>query len=266
MYTFHIPYDLLDTEIDRTSLTPKKLHPIDPNTSPCSHQTSPTNSHGNELYKIDSTLAIDLHNISAPSQDIGIDIDEFKHEIDEIDHLIHAMAMDDCLQQNMTSESDKFAYTRRHTHPMPKSPSSTTRNKRKKKRQKRNHRYHDVGYDPHPQHRAQGNIQISKSLTENIIPNAVKERHLNNLYTFMDKSYALSLNMMHHDRIKIINYDLHAMRDNEVLYCVIARQDGMANKARGYKWRMANKLYTAQDLKMEYAIATDALPTTWRNT
>ena len=83
--------------------------------------------------------------------------------------------------------------THDHTSPTATSPSAKKNKKRKQKRKNRRKRSNDgVCYDPHPECRAQGNIQISKSLTEAIIPNTIKER-INNVYTFMDKSVPLSL-------------------------------------------------------------------------
>ncbi len=109
--------------------------------------------------------------------------------------------------------------------------------KRKNKSRKRPKKTLGIGYAPNSAKRAQGNIQISKSMTENIIPSQIKEC-ISNIYGFMDQSSCLSAsNHSQNDcaHIRIISYDFHHRTTNQRLYCVILRQDITSNKSRGYK-------------------------------
>merc|ERR1719192_1976984 len=169
--------------------------------------------------------------------------------------------MDSCspLQRVTNYESMEMAPS-----PSMRRPLSPSNKRRKCKRKKaRRGSVSAIGYDPSSHLRAQGNIQISKSLTESIVPSNVVEP-ISNVYSFMDRACVLSMghDLERSERIKVINYDWHCKRTQQLLFCVMERQDLSANKSRGYKYKMLNRLFTAAELDKEYGI-TD-LPLTWR--
>merc|ERR1711933_287510 len=133
--------------------------------------------------------------------------------------------------------------------------NKSKKRKPKRKKSRKNSRSDGIGYDPNSLLRAQGNIQISKSLTDNIIPSMIKE-NICNVYAFMDKSCALQLFRDEHkennDLIKIFNFNFHDKETGKLLYCIVERQDMMANKSRGYKWIMINRLFSSDDIENEY--------------
>ena len=64
----------------------------------------------------------------------------------------------------------------------------------------------------------------------------------------------------------MINYDWTCKRTQQRLFCVMERQDLSANKSRGYKYKMVNRLFTAAELDKEYGISGDRVPVSWRQT
>ena len=79
----------------------------------------------------------------------------------------------------------------------------TKRRKFKKKKQRRGSAS-AIGYDPSASLRAQGNIQISKSLTESIVPSMIAEP-ISNVYSYMDRACVLSIghDLERNERIKV---------------------------------------------------------------
>merc|ERR1719242_588585 len=142
----------------------------------------------------------------------------------------------------------------------------TKRRKFKKKKQRRGSAF-AIGYDPSALRRAQGNIQISKSLTESIVPSMIAEP-ISNVYSYMDRACVLSMghDLERGERIKVVNYDWHCKRTGQILYCVMERQDLSANKSRGYKYKMVNRLFTASELLKEYNVRKEEGPGSWRQT
>merc|ERR1719361_1914591 len=67
------------------------------------------------------------------------------------------------------------------------SESNRRTKRRKGKRKKARRSGNVVGYDPSLARRAQGNIQISKSLTESIVSSMTAE-NISNIYSYMDKA------------------------------------------------------------------------------
>eukprot|EP01083_Nonionella_stella_P298402 1012897_1 len=139
------------------------------------------------------------------------------------------------------------------------SPNAKTKKRKTKKRKKlkKSERNSGASYNPNPLYRAQGNIQISKQFTAEMIPCEITES-ITNLYGFMDKCTALCLMEERQDHeedvLRIFNYGFHSKHSNETLYCVVQRQDVAVNASRGYKWKMLTKLYTMQAIAHEFGI------------
>merc|ERR1712157_167932 len=68
------------------------------------------------------------------------------------------------------------------------------------------------------------------------------------------------------DTIRIFNFSFHDKITNMTLFCVAEKQDMNVNAARGYKWKMISKLYTAKDLENEFGIKEDKLPKSFHET
>eukprot|EP01083_Nonionella_stella_P093619 262423_1 len=98
-------------------------------------------------------------------------------------------------------------------------------------------------------HRGKGYIQISKELTDNIIPDIIKET-ISNVYAYLDRSIAMQyndgvviprcirINSVYHE---IINCDLHERKTNETLFCVVEKRTLNDRK-------MKNHLFTRDEL------------------
>ena len=120
----------------------------------------------------------------------------------------------------------------------------------------------NYSYDPNPSFRAKGNIKISKTFTNKngLISNMIKE-DINNLYFYMDKSVAFQngkeINLKNGEKLKIINFDFHSKETDETLYCVLTPYHGKVTK---FKWKMEEKLFSAQDIKKIYNISRYELP------
>eukprot|EP01083_Nonionella_stella_P199501 731501_1 len=108
-------------------------------------------------------------------------------------------------------------------------------------------------YDP-PNSCKKQNVMIPRTLTTEIIPQRIKEE-LNDVFDYMDKSLALQYTGDVNNGIVVLNYDMHDAKTAETLYCMMEAQDPNAKNARGYRWRMHNKLYTAEETRaMGYSL------------
>ena len=234
-----------------------------------------------------------------------IQLSEYKENIEDITVDINRYnTMDYYLTDTISIKKDNIFTFNPLSSPqsiLPQSPlsmiqssPSNKRNKKRKQKRKKNKKRGQccdyISYDPPSDQRAQGNIQISKSLTEVIIPNAIKEK-IKNVYTFMDKSVVLSriqsmneskdeskdncasLQQYHHHQKKhyhqiperkIFNFDFHDRETGQILFCVVESQDIMTNKSRGYKWKMLNQLFTSHQIKDKFGIYGHNLPISWR--
>lgn len=167
---------------------------------------------------------------------------------------------------NLSLSPSPNASTTQNPNATKKPRSSKRTNSRKKAKANRN-KGSTIGYAPNTASRAQGNIQISKSLTEHIVPHRVAES-IANIYAYMDKATVLSVSAVstHNPRFRVIDYDWHCKNTNDALYCVTERQDVSTHKARGYAFKMHNRLYTAHDLSAELNVSPSELPVSWRKT
>jgi len=149
------------------------------------------------------------------------------------------------------------------------SPKKATK-KRKKRKKSKDVQHGGVSYYPTSAFRAQGNIQIAKQLTEQIIPERIAEV-IPSVYAFMDKSTALAirsaLRVQHNGtRLLVLNYGFHDERSGEALFCVAAQQDRSATASRGYALRMLNELFDADELCSRFAIDAQHAPKSFRET
>ena len=141
-----------------------------------------------------------------------------------------------------------------------KKRSNKSKNKRKKlRKRKQSNGDNGFGYEPNCTLRARGNVQISKILTEQLIPSSIKlYNNFFNIYGFMDKLSALQYfdnnnnnnngGMVGGD-IKIFNYGFHSKEDDEeILFCVAEKQDIDSHRSRGYQYKMYNKLFTKKEI------------------
>ena len=89
-------------------------------------------------------------------------------------------------------------------------------------------------------------IVVSRELTQNIIPNRIKEK-LYNVYEYMDKSMAFRNNKRAFAdfEIVVINFNFHCKNTNQVLFCAIIKAKGFGAR----KWRMLDQLFSAKMLK-----------------
>ena len=127
-----------------------------------------------------------------------------------------------------------------------------------------------VSYYPTAAFRAQGNIQIAKQLTEQLIPERIAEA-IPCVYAFMDKSTALAiksaLRLEHNGaQLLVLNYGFHDQRSGQALFCVAAQQDRSATASRGYALRMLNELFDAEELFSRFGIDADRAPKSFRQT
>jgi len=153
-----------------------------------------------------------------------------------------------------------------------KSIKTKSKKKRSKSSKARKHSKSDdgFGYEPHPKHRARGNIQISKQLTEEIIPCSIAQ-YITNLYSFMDKLSAMryfpdkaqsqqSQSSNNWGNIEIFNYGFLQKEGKVVLFAVAEHQDINHHKSRGYGLKMINRLFTASELMSKYNLNLYDLP------
>eukprot|EP01083_Nonionella_stella_P274939 933655_1 len=104
--------------------------------------------------------------------------------------------------------------------------------------------------------RAKGNIQISKALTEHIIPDTIKEI-ISNVYAYLDRSITMQYNdgviidQLHkdsaHSSINIINCDFHETKTDEPLFCVVEKCTPNDTKKK-YSRKMKDHLFTGDEL------------------
>ena len=149
-----------------------------------------------------------------------------------------------------------------------------SKKKRSKSSKARKHSKSDdgFGYEPHPKQRARGNIQISKQLTEEIIPSLIQQ-HIINLYSFMDKLSAMryfpdtrnnEIMSNNWGNIEIFNYGFiekdNKNNTNSMLFAVAEHQDMNHHKSRGYGLKMINRLFTASDIMNKYNVSINDLP------
>ena len=105
-----------------------------------------------------------------------------------------------------------------------------------------------------------GTVQISKNMTTQIIPSAVKE-NISNLFYFMDKSMAFRENKKEIDNGKliVINFGFHDKLTSEILYCVIRKNEMTKSK---YRWAMMDRLFSEEQIfdEFELNISPNQLP------
>lgn len=155
---------------------------------------------------------------------------------------------------------------------------SKSKKKRSKSSKARKHSKSDdgFGYEPHSKYRARGNIQISKQLTEEIVPCSIQQ-YILNLYSFMDKLSAMryfpdvrnnsNSSTSNWGNIEIFNYGFTQKHNNNeaggrktVLYTVAEHQDMNHHKSRGYGLKMINRLFTASEIISKYNLSINDLP------
>lgn len=150
------------------------------------------------------------------------------------------------------------------------SNNGNVNNKKKRKKRSKSVEKEGISYHPPKQLRAQGNIQISKSLTDTIIPQRIAE-DIKEVYQYMDKITAINcfendmdLDLDANAAILVFNYGFHDRDTQQLLYTVAEKQDITNNKSRGYKWKMVNDLFTAQQLEQLYQVPANGLPKLFR--
>ena len=198
-------------------------------------------------------------------------------DINNIDELIGD-------RQQLDMDLNEIMNEMKYEHISQRSETITKKCKKKKRKKKTNRKNKEekegIGYEPGAIYRAQGNLQISKNLTEIIIPNKICE-YIDDIYRYMDKITAIHCydnnikllnidgdnNRLDDNNIMIINYGFHDKENsNKILYCIAEKQDTSNGKARGYKWRLINRLFTDIQIKNEYNISSkELLPKSFRN-
>eukprot|EP01084_Bolivina_argentea_P183553 316710_1 len=113
-----------------------------------------------------------------------------------------------------------------------------------------------ASYDPPSAHGL--NVKIPKPLTEDIIPQTVKNAAPiapATQYSYLKKSIAMQHNdkqlHLNQDHV-VVHVDFHETKGNELLYCVMSKI-----QHQPYNWQVHHKLYTAAELA---SFGTTALP------
>eukprot|EP01084_Bolivina_argentea_P217761 369684_1 len=141
----------------------------------------------------------------------------------------------------------------------------TNTNKKKNKNKKRHSKkqqnqilrdiYNKASYDPSPNHRARKYINITKQMTQEIIPSKMGGKDTINWYKYMEKAIALQLNdfnckyNINQLHMVVINYDFCDESGHEkTYYCIIERE--LDSKKTEFQWFMHDKLYSAKEIKI----------------
>ena len=111
-------------------------------------------------------------------------------------------------------------------------------------------------YGPLRKYCGDSNIQLTKKLRDTVTESLIEEK-LPNLFSYMNKSYAIKQNRktFKNGTIAVINYDLHGHGENnreKNLYCVIEKQK--KDYCRSFGWTMTHTLITAHDIEMNFNI------------
>ena len=146
-----------------------------------------------------------------------------------------------------------------------KETNTVNKNKKskKKKKKKKPKSSTEPNYQPPPSSQAIGNITISRSFTEKMIPSAINVKHIRRLYaSYMNKLTALQWNDNDEKKDdeyngnkynigdkRVLDYDFHDKQTGDTLYCLITRQDASLPSSRNYEWIMEEKLYNKSQLQ-----------------
>eukprot|EP01084_Bolivina_argentea_P153763 268081_1 len=126
--------------------------------------------------------------------------------------------------------------------------NKTERTKLKKQfKEKKINNINAPSYHPSTKYRAKGNIKISKTMTNKMIPNKIKFP-ITNIYRYLDKSIAMQYNdkqINMNDDCQIVNVDFQDNNSN-ILFCVLRKQH--ISKSEQYKWVLDDKLYPVQEI------------------
>eukprot|EP01084_Bolivina_argentea_P068092 123921_1 len=94
--------------------------------------------------------------------------------------------------------------------------------------------------------RAQGYILICREITEQLIPNNIKETHIENIYQWVDQIVGLQKDIIIYGNIWIINLNLHCKKSGKILYAIMDKIDPERN--RRFEWSMRNELFTGEQI------------------
>eukprot|EP01084_Bolivina_argentea_P001155 2116_1 len=105
-------------------------------------------------------------------------------------------------------------------------------------------------YSPHPNHRTQSFLTISRAFTQTILPSKVSQR-ITNVYAFINKSTAMAycdgnFVYFHCNSSVIYNYGLCDKQSDELLYCVADQKE---SKHKHCHYEMRDALFTLKDLE-----------------
>eukprot|EP01083_Nonionella_stella_P066556 175344_1 len=126
-------------------------------------------------------------------------------------------------------------------------------NKPKMKRHRKRDKLKPIlfSYSPHPNHRAQIFLTISRLFTQTILPNKVSQRIIN-VYVFLNKSTAMAhcrgnVVYFNHNSSFIYNYYFCDKHTGERLYCIADKKCSNGNTHCHYEMR--DDLFTQQEIE-----------------
>eukprot|EP01083_Nonionella_stella_P293794 999100_1 len=119
--------------------------------------------------------------------------------------------------------------------------------------------------EPKPRRSAKGIIHISREMTTEIIPKRViqcNQMKPKMIYELMSKGIALMTRNIIHNNTWILTFDFQD-HTGALLYCVADRCE--QGDGRGYKWKLRDDLYTANQIMALTGLALHELATTIRH-
>eukprot|EP01084_Bolivina_argentea_P299925 517037_1 len=116
-----------------------------------------------------------------------------------------------------------------------------------------------LSYAPLKTKKAQGYIDISRLMTNEIIPNKIQRKDIN-IYSHLDKMVGLQITNVIKGNIWVLDPNFRCNKTGEPLYCMIDKIDPDIKTNKKYEWKMREQLFTAKDIYNLIQIPQNELP------